>query len=147
MIEEKIHQTVQPENIFPRQECTRKKSGFTLIESLIAAVVLSIGIFGAVSMVTSATLLDKRGRDLAQAGLIFEDILESMLWMQHDPGQYRNMTSPVGFVTRNGVRYSVNCTLARNTPVATCTEMICRISWTSGGRKAQSTHAYTFSPK
>ena len=147
MIEEKTRHPTRPKDIFPWQERMRENSGFTLIESLIAAAVLSIGIFGAISMVTSATLLDTRGRDLAQAGLIFEDILENMLWMQHDPDQYLNMTAPAGFVTRNRVRYAINCTLAANTPIATCTEMTCRISWNSGGRKAQSTYAYTFSPK
>jgi len=121
--------------------------GFTLVEALIAAAVLSIGILGAVSMVMSATILDKRAHHLTHASLIFEGILENMLRMQHDPAQYRNMTAPSGMVTKDGIPYEVTCSLAADAPLATCVEMTCSISWSTNGRRTETSHAYTFSPK
>lgn len=121
--------------------------GFTLIEALIASAILSIGILGVVSMVASGVILDKRAHHLTQASLIFEDIVEQMLCRQYDPALYRNMTAPGGIVMREGARYTVNCTLAADTPFAPCTEMTCRISWNALGRSAQTRHAYTFAPK
>ena len=131
---------------------TRKGSpfgsgGFTLIEALIASAILAIGILGVVSMIASGVILDKRAHHLTQASLIFEDIVEQMLFRQYEPELYRNMTAPVGIVMREGARYAVNCTLAADTPFAPCTEMTCRISWTTLGRSAQTRHAYTFAPK
>ena len=108
---------------------------------------LAVGILGIVTMMLSATLLDKRGHNLSQASLVFEDILENMLRRQTDPDLYRNMTAPNVFVVKAGVRYEVNCSMAANTPLPPCTEMTCRISWNSGGRRSQTIHAYTFSPK
>ncbi len=121
--------------------------GFTLVEALIAAAVLSIGILGAVSMIMSATILDKRAHHLTHASLIFEEILENMLRMQLDPAQYRNMTAPSGMVTKDGIPYEVTCSLAADVPLATCTEMTCSISWNTNGRRTETSHAYTFSPK
>ena len=121
--------------------------GFTLIETLIASAILAIGILGVVSMVASGVALDKRAHHLTQASLIFEDIVELMLFRQYEPQLYRNMTAPGGIVMREGARYAVNCTLAADTPFAPCTEMTCRISWTTLGRSAQTRHAYTFAPK
>lgn len=122
-------------------------TGFSLVEALIAAAVLSIGILGAVSMVMSAAVLDKRAHHLTHASLIFEEILENMLRMQHDPAQYRNMTAPSGMVTMDGIPYEVTCSLAADAPIATCTEMTCSISWNTNGRRTKTSHAYTFSPK
>lgn len=151
---QRMHQTARPTpKQRPAVEARRVirpapgSKGFTLVEALIAAAVLSIGILGAVSMVMSATILDKRAHHLTHASLIFEGILENMLRMQHDPAQYRNMTAPSGMVTKDGMPYEVTCSLAADAPLATCTEMTCSISWNTNGHRTETRHAYTFSPK
>jgi len=54
-------------------------------------------------------------------------------------------TSTSRFV--DGVRFSLNCTLADNTPVERCKEMTCILTWNNCGSRASARYVYVLSPK
>lgn len=131
----------------PRHATPEAAPGFCLIEALMAATVLAIGIMGVVSMVLSASILDIRAHHLSRSSLVFESIVEHMARTQHDPAQYRNMTAPNGLVMHDGMEFGLNCTLTEGKPFAGCREMTCRITWNHSGKPYATRHAYTFAPK
>lgn len=122
--------------------------GFTLIETLIAMTVLTIGVLGVASMMTVGALNDRRAHDLAQAAEIFGNVAESAYPLQFDPILFRGMTAPDPLlVTRDGTAYTMVCTLADDAPLAPCKELTCLVTWNAGIRRHVSQHTYVFAAK
>jgi len=120
------------------------EQGLTLIETLLAAAILAIGIFGVISMVSFSTVLEGQARHITHASLIFEEVLEHMVHLQSDPDGLSDMVAPSGIVSRDGTTYDVRCSIEDGKPLSGCREISCQILWKYNGKQSGAEHAYTF---
>ena len=148
---ERLRQTAQPIGA-PKADSRRRwqeKSapGFTLIEVLMAAAILAIGLMGVASVIARASMQDVRARHVSRGSFLVEEFLENATRAQFSAQAFRALadTSTSRFV--DGVRFSLNCTLADNTPVERCKEMTCILTWNNSGSRASARYVYVLSPK
>ncbi len=74
------------------------QSGFTLIEALIAAVILAIGVLGVVSLLTLSKVSQHEGMDRVRAVALADDMVERILRNPGAMGTYddRDLDNPLG---------------------------------------------------
>jgi type IV pilus assembly protein PilV len=73
------------------------QSGFTLIEALIAAVILAIGVLGVVSLLTMSKVAQHEGIQRVRAIALADDMLERMRRNPAGTANYNTgLTSPLG---------------------------------------------------
>jgi type IV pilus assembly protein PilV len=76
-----------------------------------------------------------------------EEFLETATRAQHSAQAFNALTGTSAGRVVDGVRYTMNCTLAENTPVERCREMTCILSWNNQGSSASARYVYVLSPK
>jgi type IV pilus assembly protein PilV len=121
--------------------------GFTLIEVLMAAAILGIGLLGVAALIVRASVQDVRAVHFVQGGILVEDFLESATRAQYSFQAFNALADTNVSSVIDGVRYSMNCTLTDDTPVERCKEMSCVLSWNTSGSQASAHYVYVFSPK
>jgi prepilin-type N-terminal cleavage/methylation domain-containing protein len=121
--------------------------GFTLIEVLMAAAILAIGLLAVASLVTHSFVLDVRASQLSRGSLLLEEYLENATRAQYFARDFKLLTDTSESRTIDGVGYTLNCTMADNTPVGRCKEMTCILSWDNRGSRASARYVYVLSPK
>lgn len=121
--------------------------GFTLIEALVAAVILTIGLMGVATLITWASAQDVRNNQLSRGSFVLEEFLENATRAQYCPRAFRALTDTATIRVFDGVRFALNCTLADNTPVERCKEMTCILSRDNMGSPASARYIYVLSPK
>lgn len=119
--------------------------GFTLIEVLMAAAILAIGLAGVASLIARASVQNVRAVHISQAAFLVEEHLEKATRAQYSAQAFTSLTDAAASRVVEGVRYTLNCTLADDTPVERCREMTCILSWDSG--RAHARYVYVLSPK
>lgn len=119
--------------------------GFTLIEVLMAAAILAIGLMGVLSVIARASVQDVRAAHVSQGSFLVEEFLENASRAQHSAQAFRSLTNSATTRVIDGARYSMNCTLADNTPLERCKEITCTLSWDNNGANAR--YVYVLSPK
>jgi len=78
--------------------------GFSLIETIIALVILTIGIL-AVATLSSATIWQvRRGQDLTNAGLVAQQVMEDLTDSPYDSVELGNFSDTI---TMGGIEYTV----------------------------------------
>lgn len=121
--------------------------GFTLVEVLIASLILAIGLLAVATMISRSTLQDSRAYYMTKASMIAEEIFEEMIHAQYDEGDFKNMTDTALNTVVDGVNYSTNCIINNDTPIKNTKEMTCVVTWNNKGIQARTAYVYVFSPK
>jgi len=78
---------------------------------------------------------------------VAEEFLENAIRAQYSAKAFRALADSNTSTFIDGVRFSLNCTLAENTPVDRCKEMTCRLSWNINSSHASARYVYVLSPK
>ena len=125
----------------------KSNQGFTLIEVLVAAAILSIGILGVATMTARSTLQDSRSYYMSRASTMMEEFVENATKNQYDSDMFGNMTNASIDTIIDGIAYSLNCTLQQDTPIENTKEMTCIISWNNKGFQTSTTYVYVFAQK
>lgn len=139
--------TPAPEVASPAMRPDTGSPGFTLIEVLMAAAILAIGLAAVASVIAKASLDDVRASHMSQGHLLVEEYLEHAARAQYSADAFRLLADSTASRVISGVRFTVNCTLADNTPVERCKEMTCILSWDNKGSPASARYVYVLSPK
>lgn len=121
--------------------------GFTLVEVLVAAAILAVGLMATATMISRSTIQDARAYFTTQASLMVEEFVENQTMNQYDVGLFKNMTGVSLNRTIDGVDYTMNCILANNTPMENCKEMTCSVVWNNKGLQSNTVSTYVFSKK
>ncbi|UTF50244.1 prepilin-type N-terminal cleavage/methylation domain-containing protein [Desulfomicrobium sp. ZS1] len=122
-------------------------SGFTLIEVLMAAAILAIGLMGIAAVIARASVQDVRANHISRANFLMEEFLENATRAQYSAQTFNALTDTAASRVIDGVRFTMNCTLAENTPVERCKEMTCILAWDNTSPHASARYVYVFSPK
>ena len=133
----------RPLQLFEGQACR----GFTLIEVLIAAAVLSIGLMGVASLIAQASTQQRRSGHISRGSHLVEEFLEKSIPAQYSAKEFNALADSNATAVIDGVRFYLNCTLTDNMPVERCKEMICTLSWNTSGFQASTRYIYVLSPK
>jgi len=121
--------------------------GFTLVEVLVASLILAIGLLAVATMISRSTIQDSRAYYMTKASLIVEEFFEEMIHVQYDEDDFKNMTNTAFNRVVNGVSYSTNCVIDNNMPIKNTKEMTCEVTWNNKGIQARTAYVYVFSPK
>ena len=122
-------------------------NGFTIVEALVAAAILAIGLLSVATMISRSTIQDSRAYHMTHASMMVEEFLENATQMQYDADRYDELNGTTTARTVNGIVYSMNCTLSAIAPVGTCKEMNCTVDWNNKGIQASTSYVYVFCPK
>jgi prepilin-type N-terminal cleavage/methylation domain-containing protein len=148
---EGLRQTAKP--IFSSKAQTHERwgenapSGFTLIEVLMAAAILAIGLMGIASVIARASVQDVRASHVSRGSFLVEEFLENATRAQYSAQTFNTLTDTAASRLIDGIRFTMNCTLADNTPVERCKEMACILTWNNKGSPASARYVYVLSPK
>lgn len=147
---ERLRQTAK--SIFPKVTSNRPwrekaSPGFTLIEVLMAAAILAIGLMMVASLITQAFVQDVRASHLSRGSFLLEEFLENTSRAQYSAQAFNALTDTTVSRVSDGVRYTLNCTMTDNTPVERCKEMTCILTWNNKGSRASARYVYVLSPK
>lgn len=121
--------------------------GFTLIEVLMAAAILAVGLMSVAALIARSSMQEVRSDHMSRAYFLMEDFLENATRAQYSAQAFRSLTDSATSRVIDGLRFSLNCTMAENTPVERCKEMTCILAWTSSGSHASARYVYVLSPK
>lgn len=121
------------------------QQGFTLMETLIAAFILAIGILAAASMISRSTIQDARAYYVTQATLMAEEHIEQLISDQFDREKFDAIADSNASKTIDGVDYTMNCTVDNNyNGLRFCKNMTCVVSWNNKGIQSQVVNTYTY---
>lgn len=122
-------------------------AGITLVEVLIAAAILAVGLLAVSTMISRSTIQDSRAYHMTHASMMIEEFLENATRLQYDADDYATISDTNIVNTISGVIYSMNCSLSALAPVDRCREMTCTVNWNNKGMQASTQYVYVFSPK
>lgn len=123
-------------------------NGFTIVEILIAAVILAIGLLGVATMISRSTIADSRSYYMSRASMIMEEHIENATLAQYDKTKFNDIGDFSDDIVIDGVEYSMDCSVQNSTPLNEYTkEMTCTIDWNNKGIQARTTYVYVFSRK
>jgi prepilin-type N-terminal cleavage/methylation domain-containing protein len=122
-------------------------SGFTLVEVLVTALILAIGLLSVATMTARSTIQDSRAYYMSRASTMMEEFIEDTTKDQYDKGMFSNMTDTSIDRTIDGVAYHMGCGIQEDTPIDNTKEMTCTISWNNKGIQTSTTYVYVFAQK
>lgn len=127
---------------------TSSNYGFTLVEVLVASLILAIGLLSVATMTARSTIQDSRAYYMSRASTMMEEYIENSTRCQYESSLFANMTNATFSNTIDGIDYLMDCALMTNTPLNNNTkEMTCTISWNNKGIQTSTTYVYVFSRK
>ena len=121
------------------------QKGFTLLELLIALVILAIGLLGLAGLHIAAIQGNVSGFKLSAASAIAQERIEELKTMDTTSAALSvGDHADDGNVTVQGVTYSRNYTIQDNTPVTGTSTILFTISWVEPGTgTARSSRLFT----
>jgi len=150
-VTKRLRQNANPHlasRVSSRLPCGEKASpGFTLIEVLVAAAILAIGLMGVAALISQAFVQDVRASHVSRGSFLMEEFLENTSRAQYSTQAFDALTDSNVSRISDGVRYSLNCTMTDNTPVQRCKEMTCILTWINRGSRASARYVHVLSPK
>jgi len=120
--------------------------GFTLIEVLIAAVILAVGLLAVSTMIARSTIQDSRAYYLTKASMLIEEYIERESHKQYTQ-EFGNLTNSTSNINIDGTVYTRSCTISsdpNHTPEYFCKELTCRVDWNNKGTQGRTEYVYDF---
>jgi prepilin-type N-terminal cleavage/methylation domain-containing protein len=121
--------------------------GFTLIEVLMAAAILAIGLAGVATLIARSSAQDIRSGHICQGSHLAQEFLEKAIRAQYSAKAFHSLADSNASAVIDGVLFSLSCTMADNTPVERCKEMTCTVTWNNSDSNASTRYIYVLSPK
>jgi type IV pilus modification protein PilV len=113
--------------------------GFTLIELMIAIVILGFGILGLVYAQVNALQTTTLARQRTQCTVIGADRFEKMMMLPYDDGQLTPNTTTTVVDDPYTIQWQVS---AENTPIQNVKTVTVTTSWTTKGQQRSETYVY-----
>lgn len=123
-----------------------RQKGLTLVETLIASIILAVGLLAVSTMIARSTIQDSRAYLMTKASTFIEEHIEQESHKQNtdtDFDSIQSTTSPI-IKSIDGIKYSINCVVKDNTPLPFCKEMTCSAEWNNKGINSRTSYAYDF---
>ncbi len=106
--------------------------GFTLIEMMVAVLLIGVGLMGLAALSTTVTRANTQSSSLTTASAIAQERIERF---RVEP--YTSIEPGSDTRRLDGVTYTRNWTVATNDPVQGLKTIVVTVSWTSGGQGHQ----------
>lgn len=117
--------------------------GFTLVEVLIATVILAIGILAVSTMIARSTIQDSRAYYLTKASMMVEEVIEQETNRQYSQSEFNNTSNFTISRVVDGITYNMECTYQNNlAPIDFCKEITCTVTWNNKGIQGNTSYAY-----
>lgn len=124
---------------------TQPAQGFTVMETLVAAFILAIGILMAASMISRSTIQDARAYYTTQATLMAEEYIEQLIPDQFNRARFDAIAGRNASKTIDGVDYTMNCSVGNSyNGLKLCKNMTCVVTWNNKGIQSQVVNSYTY---
>jgi type IV pilus assembly protein PilV len=124
-----------------RQDIATSQHGFTLLEVLVAIVILTIGLLGTAGLTTGVIRGNHYSKNITSATAAGQTLLESV-----KSSGYTNATSanfPNDSVTMGGMTFIRTTTITNSSPAANMKTVSVTVSWTESNNTARSVNLQT----
>jgi len=124
-----------------RQDIATSQIGFTLLEVLVAIVILTIGLLGTAGLTTGVIRGNHYSKNVTSATAAGQTMLESV-----KSSGYTNATSanfPNDTVTMGGMTFTRTTTITNSSPAANMKTVSVTVSWTESKNTARSVNLQT----
>jgi len=123
------------------QDIVTSQYGFTLLEVLVAIVILTIGLLGTAGLTTGVIRGNHYSKNITSATAAGQTLLESV-----KSSGYTNATSanfPNDTVTMGGMTFTRTTTITNSSPAANMKTVSVTVSWTESKNTARSVNLQT----
>jgi len=123
------------------QDIATSQNGFTLLEVLVAIVILTIGLLGTAGLTTGVIRGNHYSKNVTSATAAGQTMLESV-----KSSGYTNATSanfPNDTVTMGGMTFTRTTTITNSSPAANMKTVSVTVSWTESNNTARSVNLQT----
>ena len=123
------------------QDIVTSQYGFTLLEVLVAIVILTIGLLGTAGLTTGVIRGNHYSKNITSATAAGQTLLESV-----KSSGYTNATSanfPNDTVTMGGMTFTRTTTITNSSPAANMKTVSVTVSWTESNDTARSVNLQT----
>ena len=124
-----------------RQKIATSQNGFTLLEVLVAIVILTIGLLGTAGLTTGVIRGNHYSKNLTSATAAAQTQLESV-----KSSGYANATTtnfPSDTVTMGGMTFTRTTTVTNSSPAANMKTVSVTVSWTESNNTSRSVNLQT----
>lgn len=124
-----------------RQKIATSQNGFTLLEVLVAIVILTIGLLGTAGLTTGVIRGNHYSKNLTSATAAAQTQLESV-----KSSGYANATAanfPNDTVTMGGMTFTRTTTVTNSSPAANMKTVSVTVSWTESNNTSRSVNLQT----
>ena len=127
-----------------RQETTfRSRDGFTLIEVLIAMLILSVGLLGTAGLTAGIIRGDFFSKNITSATVIAQTQLEAVQNTGYTNANTTNFPSSAASVSMGGVNFSRTTTIIDNSPAANMKTISVTVTWNEADNASRSVSLQT----
>ena len=127
-----------------RQETPfRSRNGFTLIEVLIAMVILSVGLLGTAGLTTGIIRGNFFSKNITSATVIAQTQLEAVQNSGYTNANTTNFPSSAASVSIGGVNFSRTTTITDNSPATNMKTISVSVTWNEAANAAKSVSLQT----
>jgi type IV pilus assembly protein PilV len=127
-----------------RQETTfRSRDGFTLIEVLIAMLILSVGLLGTAGLTAGIIRGDFFSKNITSATVIAQTQLEAVQNTGYTNTNTTNFPSSAASVSMGGVNFSRTTTITDNSPATNMKTISVTVTWNEADNAARSVSLQT----
>jgi type IV pilus assembly protein PilV len=126
-------------NRFRNKDRWKDTDGYTIIEIMIAVLILSVGILGIMSMQISSIRANSWARHLTESATLCADQFEKMMPMSYNDADL----TPATTTTRTEGKYTIQRVVsAENIPVNNMKTITVTVSWAEAGQQRRVSHEY-----
>jgi type IV pilus assembly protein PilV len=130
-------------NEIRRKKTFRSRDGFTLIEVLVALLILSVGLLGVAGLTAGIIRGDFFSRNITSATAIAQTQLEAVQNKGYLNANTTNFPSSAATVSMGGVNFSRTTTITDNSPAANMKTISVTVTWNEANNAARSVSLQT----